>query len=200
MLLKINPLLTLYMQNVLGYSALQAGVAFLATAGTAVFAAGAAQALVTRMGAKPVLAAGMGLLAFGQIWYTQISPHGSYVVDLLPGYVATGVGIAFAFVPVSIAALAGVAHNEAGLASGLINTSQQIGGAIGTAIVSTVAFSHIKALQAVGVSGRDALTSGYSRGFWFGFAVAVAGAVATLLFVRRQDVPAEETETAGAIA
>jgi len=193
-------LLTLYMQNVLGYSALQAGVAFLATAGTAVFAAGAAQALVTRMGAKPVLATGMGLLAFGQIWYTQISPHGSYVVDLLPGYVATGVGIAFAFVPVSIAALAGVAHNEAGLASGLINTSQQIGGAIGTAIVSTVAFSHIKALQAAGVSGRDALTSGYSRGFWFGFAVAAAGAVATLLFVRRQDVPAEETETAGAIA
>jgi len=189
-------LLTQYMQYVLGFTALRAGVAFLATAGTAVVAAGPAQALVTRVGVKPVLTVGMGLLAFGQLWYTWISYPGSYSVDLLPGFVATGIGIAFAFVPVSIAALAGVSHDEAGLASGLINTSQQIGGAIGTAVVSTVTFTHIAALKAAGVSVRAADTSGYVRGFWIGFGVAVAGVAATLLLIRQRDVPAHEVEEA----
>jgi EmrB/QacA subfamily drug resistance transporter len=187
-------LLTQYMQYVLGFTALRAGVAFLATAGTAVVAAGPAQALVTRIGVKPVLAVGMGLLAFGQLWYTWISYPGSYSVDLLPGFVATGIGIAFAFVPVSIAALAGVSNDQAGLASGLINTSQQIGGAIGTAVVSTVTFTHIAALKASGVSARAADTSGYVRGFWVGFGVAVAGAAATLLLIRQRDVPVPQLE------
>jgi EmrB/QacA subfamily drug resistance transporter len=187
-------LLTQYMQYVLGFTALRAGVAFLATAGTAVVAAGPAQALVTRIGVKPVLAVGMGLLAFGQLWYTWISYPGSYSVDLLPGFVATGIGIAFAFVPVSIAALAGVSNDQAGLASGLINTSQQIGGAIGTAVVSTVTFTHIAALKASGLPARAADTSGYVRGFWVGFGVAVAGVAATLLLIRQRDVPVPQLE------
>ncbi len=184
------------MQQVLRFSALQAGIAFLATAGTSVFAAGAAQALVTRIGPKWVLATGMALLAFGQLWYTQISPDGSYTADLLPGFVATGVGIAFAFVPVSIAALAGVGPSEAGLASGLINTSQQIGGALGTAIVSTVATSHVAALRTDGLSPGAALTGGFSWGFWVGFAVASAGVVATLTLIRRRELPVGEGEPA----
>src|SRR5213083_101492 len=137
-------LLTLYMQQVLRLSVLQTGVAFLATAGTAVVMAGPAQALTTRLGAKPVLVTGMALLVAGCLWYTQISPDGSYPKDLLPGFLAVGVGIPFAFI--TIAALAGVTHEKAGLASGLINTSQQVGGAIGTAVLSTVAFTHAKTL------------------------------------------------------
>src|SRR2546428_12068962 len=123
-------LLTLYVQNVLHYSALRTGVTFVATAGTSVLSAGVAQALTTKIGPKPVMAVGLALLTGGMIWYSQIPVHGSYAADLLPGYLMVGVGIAFAFVPVSIAALTGVAEREAGLASGLINTSQQIGGAI----------------------------------------------------------------------
>jgi EmrB/QacA subfamily drug resistance transporter len=111
-------LLTLYVQNVLGFSALRTGVTFVATAGTAVISAGVAQALTTKFGAKPVMTAGLLLLTAAMVWYSQIPVDGSYASDLLPGYLLVGVGIAFAFVPVSIAALAGVAEREAGLASG----------------------------------------------------------------------------------
>jgi EmrB/QacA subfamily drug resistance transporter len=129
--------LTLYVQNVLHYSALKAGVTFVATAGTAVVSAVVAQALTTRVGVKPVTVVGLLLLTGGMLWYAQIPVHGRFVPDLLPGYLLVGVGIAFSFVPVSIAALAGVGASDAGLASGLINTAQQIGGAIGVAIAST---------------------------------------------------------------
>jgi EmrB/QacA subfamily drug resistance transporter len=189
-------LLTQYMQLVLHYSALQAGVAFLATAGTSVFAAGFAQALVTRVGVKPILALGMALLAFGQFWYTLFPVHASYAADLLPGYLATGVGIGFAFVPVSIAALAGVAHDDAGLASGLINTTQQIGGALGTAIVSSVAASHTSSLRTAGSSALSALTGGYAWGFWVGFFFACGGVAAALTMIRRGDVPVGEPHPA----
>src|SRR5439155_1446878 len=111
-------LLTLYVQNVLGYSALKTGVTFVATAGTAVVAAGVAQALTTRFGPRPIIAIGLALLTGAMIWYSQIPVHGSFVSNLLPGYVMVGVGIAFAFVPVSIAALAGVVEREAGLEAG----------------------------------------------------------------------------------
>src|SRR5205823_5513313 len=107
--------LTQYVQNVLHYSALKAGVTFVATAGTAVLAAGAAQALATRFGVKPVMAIGMLLMAGGMIWYAQIPVHGSFTTDLLPGYLMVGVGLPFGFVPVTIAALAGIESAEAGL-------------------------------------------------------------------------------------
>ena len=138
-------LLTLYVQDILHYSALKTGVTFLATAGTVVIVAGVAQALTTRFGPRPVLVVGMLLLAAGMLWYSQIPVHGSYGSDLLPGYLLVGFGLAAAFIPVSIAALAGVGPEEAGLASGLINTSQQIGGAIGVAIAISVATSHTEA-------------------------------------------------------
>jgi len=180
--------LTLYVQGVLGYSALKAGVTFVATAGTAVIAAGVAQALTTRFGPKPIIAIGLALLTGAMIWYSQIPVHASFVSDLLPGYLMVGVGIAFAFVPVSIAALAGVAEREAGLASGLINTSQQIGGAVGTAVASSIFTSHFKTLLREGESLPAALTGGYSWAFW-GLAVfGVLALIASLTLIRSQEM------------
>ena len=125
--------------------------------------------------------------------------HAGYSADLLPGFVATGVGIGFAFVPVSIAALAGVAHDDAGLASGLINTTQQIGGALGTAIVSSVAASHTSSLAATGSGALAALTRGYAWGFWVGFFFACAGVAAALTMIRRGDVPVGQPHPAHAV-
>jgi len=181
-------LLTLYVQQVLGYSALKAGLTFLATAGTVIPVAGISQALVTRVGPRPVLTVGLALITGGMLWYTQIPVHGSYVPDLLPGYLMVGVGMAFAFIPMSIAALAGVAPHEAGLASGLINTSQQIGGALGVAIASTVAFTHANTLLHSGNDPAAALTSGFSLGFWVIAGLGAAAVAAAFGLVRSSEV------------
>src|SRR5262249_27958666 len=130
-------LLSLYMQEVLGFSAIKTGVGYLAVALTAVVASGVAQALVTRVGVKQVLALGMIMLAAGLAYFTQISVNGSYFADLFVGFILIGIGLGFSFVPISIAALAGATSGEAGLQSGLINTNQQIGGALGLAILTT---------------------------------------------------------------
>jgi EmrB/QacA subfamily drug resistance transporter len=188
-------LLTLYVQNVLGYSALKTGVTFVATAGTAVVSAGVAQALTTRFGAKPIIVIGLALLTGAMIWYAQIPVNGGYVSDLLPGYLMVGVGIAFAFVPVSIAALAGVAEREAGLASGLINTSQQIGGAVGVAVASTVFTSRFNTLTDEGKPLPTALTHGYGAAFWALAVFGVLAIVAALTLIRREEL-AETPATA----
>ena len=188
-------LLTLYVQQILHYSAIKAGLAFLATAGTAVVAAGAAQALVTRFGVRPVLVTGMVLMAVGQFLFTRIPVNGSFVSDLLAGYLLVGIGIGFAYVPVSIAALGGVSADETGLASGLINTSQQVGGAIGVAVASTVFVqraNHLLAVMHAHVTTSyepddlaKAFTSGYRLAFWVvAFAAAVAGALAAIVMIR----------------
>ena len=134
-------LLSLYMQQVLGFSALQTGVAYLAVAWRAVVASGVSQAArhEARREAGPVT--GMITLTSGLLLFAQISVNGSYFSDLFPGFILVGVGLGFSFVPISIAALAGIEPQEAGLASGLINTRQQIGGALGVAILTTVAIS-----------------------------------------------------------
>ena len=157
-------LLSLYQQQVLGYSAVETGVGYLAVALTAIVASGVAQALVTRIGVKPCLAFGMACTLGGLLWFTQISIDGTYFADLFGGFMLIGVGLGFAFVPVSIAALAGIPPREAGLASGLINTSQQIGGALGVAILTTVATTHTDTLLADGDSQPEALTGGFSAG------------------------------------
>jgi EmrB/QacA subfamily drug resistance transporter len=187
-------ILTLYVQQVLGYSALKTGLTFLATAGTVIPVAGASQALSTRIGVRPVMTAGLALIAGGMLWYAQIPVHGRFAADLLPGYLMVGVGMAFAFIPVSIAALAGVEQHEAGLASGLINTSQQIGGALGVAIASTVAFTHVKTLLASGHPQPEALTSGFSLAFWVLAGFGVASVAAALAFVRSSEVVVGEVE------
>jgi EmrB/QacA subfamily drug resistance transporter len=187
-------LLSLYMQIVLGFSALETGLGYLAVALTAVAASGIAQALVTRIGVKPVLAAGMMLLGVGLVLFTQVSVDGSYLADLLPGFILVGVGLGFSFVPVSIAALAGVAGREAGLASGLINTSQQIGGALGLAILTTVSTTRTDNLTAAGQQpSLAALVDGYSLAFWVAVGFAAISLLITLLILKREDLaPAAE--------
>ncbi len=192
-------LLSLYMQIVLGFSALETGVGYLAVALTAVAASGIAQALVTRIGVKPVLATGLTLLGLGLVLFTQVSVNGSYIADLLPGFLLVGVGLGFSFVPVSIAALAGVAGREAGLASGLINTSQQIGGALGLAILTTVSTTKTEDLTPAGqMSSLQALVDGYSLAFWVAAGFAVLSLLTTLLILKRQDLATPETAQAPA--
>ena len=188
-------LLSLYMQEVLGFSAIKTGVGYLAVALTAVAASGVAQALVTRAGVKPVLAAGMILLAAGLAYFTQISVNGSYFGDLFAGFILVGVGLGFSFVPVSIAALAGATSGEAGLQSGLINTNQQIGGALGLAILTTVATTRTDHLLKAGVSHAEAATRGYSLAFWVGVGFALVGLAATLVLLRRDDLRVVVTES-----
>ena len=146
-------MLTLYMQQVLGYSAMKTGIAYIAVAGTSIVWAMVAQTLVTRIGVKPVLVTGMSLLTVGLVYFTQVSVEGSYLGDLLPGFLVIAMGMAFAFVSISIAALAGVPAKDAGLASGLINTSQQIGGALGIAVLSSVAIAQTNDAAASGRCG-----------------------------------------------
>ena len=183
-------LLTLYVQNVLHYSALKTGITFLATAGTVVLVAGLAQYLSTRIGPKPVMVAGLALNTGALIWYAQIPVDGTYVHNLLGGYVMFGFGLSFAFIPVSIAALAGVGPREAGLASGLLNTAQQVGGAIGVAIASSVAVSHATHLLQTGDSQAAALTGGYALAFWVIAGISAAGVVAALVLVKNE-IPTE---------
>jgi EmrB/QacA subfamily drug resistance transporter len=184
-------LLTLYVQQVLHYSALKTGLTFLATAGTVIPVAGLSQALVTKFGPRPVMAIGLVLITAGMVWYSQIPVHASFASDLLPGYLMVGVGMAFSFIPMSIAALAGVRPDEAGLASGLINTSQQIGGALGVAIAATVAFTHTTTLVRAGHDIASAQTSGFALGFWVTAGFGAASVVATLALVRSQEVSLE---------
>jgi EmrB/QacA subfamily drug resistance transporter len=192
-------LLSLYMQEVLGFSALQTGVGYLAIALTVVVAATVSQSLVTRAGVKPILASGLLTAAAGLAWLSQASVHGSYFSDLFPGFVLLGLGLGCSFVPVSIAALGGVAPHEAGLASGLINTSQQVGGALGLAILVTVSTTRTNNLVASGTPKLEALVSGFSVALWVGAGVALAACVATLALLKRDDLRAIEAEPAGAV-
>jgi MFS family permease len=187
-------MLTLYMQQVLGYSAMKTGVAYLAVAGTAILWSAVAGQLVTRVGVKPVLVVGMAMLTTGLAYFTQVSADGSYLRDLLPGFLVIGVGIGFSFVPISIAALAGVRPAEAGLASGLINTSQQIGGALGIAALSTIATSRSGDALASGAVPSQALVDGFSAAFLAGTVVAAVGLLAALTLIRRGELEAAVPE------
>jgi len=181
-------MLTLYMQQVLGYSPMKTGVAYLAVAGTAIFTSAIAAQLVTRIGVKPVLVVGMTSLTAGLVYFTQVSVGGSYLADLLPGFLLIAVGLGFSFVPISIAALAGIQPAEAGLASGLINTSQQIGGALGIAALSTIATSRTEDAIAGGSTQAAALVSGFHGAFLAGVILAAIGIVAALTLIRRDEL------------
>jgi EmrB/QacA subfamily drug resistance transporter len=183
-------MLTLYMQQVLGYSAMKTGVAYLAVAGTSILWATVASQLVTKIGVKPVLVTGMTLLTVGLLWFTQVSVNGSYWYDLLPGFLIIGIGMPFAFVSISIAALAGIEAKEAGLGSGLINTSQQIGGALGIAVLSSVAVAHTESAAKTGTAVPDALVTGFHAAFWAGAAIAAVGIVASFVLIRREELAA----------
>jgi EmrB/QacA subfamily drug resistance transporter len=187
-------MLTLYMQQVLTYSPMKTGVAYLAVAGTAIIWSTVAAQLVTKVGVKPVIVVGMAFLTGGLLYFTQVSVGGSYVGDLLPGFLLIAVGLGFSFVPISIAALAGVQANEAGLASGLFNTSQQIGGALGIAALSAVATSTTTDEVATGTALPQALTDGFEAAFIWGGIVAAVGILVALVLVRRSDLEAPPVE------
>ena len=174
--------ISLYMQQVLGYSPIHAGLSYLPLAVSIILSAGVASALVTRVGFKPILAAGMALIAAGLLWFSQISVHGSFLADILGPSLLAAVGLGFAFVPVTIAAVSGIEDREQGLASGLINTSQQVGGALGLAILAAVANSIIG-------SSHDpvVLTEGFQSAFLVGAGFAVLGLIATLVLIRGSD-------------
>jgi EmrB/QacA subfamily drug resistance transporter len=199
MLFSMFLLLTLYMQQVLGYSAMETGVAYLACAGTAILWANVAAQLVNRVGIKPIMVSGMALMAGGIAFFTQISPGGSYVSDLLPGLLLIGIGMPFAFVSISIGALAGVPDREAGLASGINNTAFQIGGALGIAALSAIATTRTESLVADGTGAPQALIEGFQTALWAGIVVAVLGLLAAVTLIKRDPAQREEVPTGAAL-
>src|SRR6266436_7911734 len=181
-------MLTLYMQQVLGYSPMKTGLAYLAVAGSAILWSAVAAQLVNRIRVKPVLAIGMTSLTGGLLYFTQVSVDGTFLGDPLPGFLLVGVGLGFSFVPISIAALAGVRPAEAGLASGLFNTTQQIGGALGIAVLSTIATSRTSHAVADGTALPSALVHGFTGAFVVGAGIAAVGIVAALTLIRRDEL------------
>jgi EmrB/QacA subfamily drug resistance transporter len=188
---------TLYMQQVLGFSALQGGLAWAASGVASMLFAGISQALVTKVSAKLVLAFGMTVLGAGIFWTAQAPVHGDYLGNLFgPFLLAVGMGTAFTFIPISIAALAGVAEREAGLASGLIYTTQELGGALGIAIASSVAASRYTTLLRGGHTVRAALTGGFHSALWVSGAIALLAIPVTFLLIRRDEMATAVAATA----
>ena len=191
---------SLYMQMVLGYDALDAGLAYLPLAVGIIISAGIASALVTKFGFKPILVAGLVLTAIGLTWFSQVDVGGSYVGDILFPSLIAAVGLGFAFVPMTIAAVSGVAPHETGLASGLINTSQQVGGALGLAILASIANSRtdevMQAAQGAQSALPTALTEGFQLAFIVGAGFATLGAVlaATLISSKASRAHAEAAQ------
>jgi EmrB/QacA subfamily drug resistance transporter len=181
--------ISLYLQNVLHDSPIQAGISYLPLAVGIILSAGAASQLVTRFGFKPPLIAGLLLIAGGLLWFSQVpAPGGSFAADVLGPSLLAAVGLGFAFVPVTIAAVTGTRPQEAGLASGLINTSQQVGGALGLAILATIANSRTQDLLHHGAhSATVALTKGFDRAFLVGAGFAVAGAILAAVLISSRD-------------
>ncbi len=193
-------LLTLYMQEVLGYSALQTGVAYLALTLTVVVFAGVAQALATRFGIRWVMTTGLALAAVSIALYARLPVSGHYFWDLFPVFIITGVGLALSFVPMTIGALAGVKASDAGIASGLINTSQQVGGSIGVALATTIATTYtaryVGSHSGLTASSAPALVHGFSIAFYVLAGIAAAAAVIAAIMLE----PRARLESAGELA
>ena len=183
-------LLTLYMQDVLGFSPLEAGFAFLATAGMTIPGAAIAQAVVTKAGVKPVMMLGSVFMAFAYLWYTQLPVDGTYWAHLFVPFVISGFGLAFLFIPMSLAALSRVEDRIAGVASGLLNTSQQLGGAVGVALISSVSNERAQRLADGGRLSVDDITNGYNWGFGVASIFALGAVIVAFGVLRRDDVPA----------
>jgi EmrB/QacA subfamily drug resistance transporter len=183
--------LSRYMQEVLGYSALKAGLSYLPLAIAIIVSAGIASVLVTKFGFKPILLLGMGLVTIALLWFGQVPVQGDYVTDLLGPMIIAAVGLGFAFVPVTIGAMTGVSEDESGLASGLINTSQQVGGALGLAVLGSIASSKTTDLLASAQGAPSAipgaLTEGFQIAFMVGAVFAVIAIITTLVLIRNED-------------
>jgi EmrB/QacA subfamily drug resistance transporter len=195
--------LTLYMQNVLGYSPIQAGLAWLPLCFVVAVSAGVASQLLSRVGTRPVIMVGAIVAAGGLYWLSRIPVDGSYVADLLPGTLVLALGGAFVFVGVTTAANAGVPSDKAGLAAALLNASQQLGGALGLAILTAVSTSRTNHLLAAGTPASHALTSGFQRALLIGSIFVLASAVIALRATNTRgetEPPAIEEEPEASLA
>ena len=180
--------ISLYMQQVLHYSPIHAGLSYLPLAVTIIIAAGVGGQLVTRFGFKPVLAVGMVCVSAGLLWFSGVSVGGSFLADILGPSLLAAMGLGLGFVTTTIAAVSGVRAQEQGIASGLINTSQQIGGALGLAVLSTIATTRTHDALAGGSSSfAKALTAGFHSAFLGGALIAGLGLLATLVLIRTRD-------------
>ncbi len=184
--------LSLYEQQVLRYSALQAGLSQLPLAVTTIAAAGLSSRLVSRAGLKPALLAGLALFAAGLAWLAQVSDTSSFTAGILGPSLLVGAGLGLAFVSLTIGSVAGTASREAGLASGLISSSQQVGGALGLAIATTIATAQTTRSLASGATAAAALTAGFRLAFLAAAAFAALGAVVALTLARRPGAPARQ--------
>jgi len=191
--------ISLYLQDVLHFSPIKAGISYLPLSVGIILSAGAASQLVTRIGFKPTLIAGMLFIAAGLLWFSRArAPGGSFASDVLGPSILAAIGLGLSFVPVTIAAVSGVAHDDAGLASGLINTSQQVGGALGLAILATLANTRTRNVLHAGVHNTSiALTKGYDRAFLVGAGFAIAGAILAALLISSRDSRAHAQEAQG---
>ena len=191
---------SLYVQEILGYSPLKAGLAFLPITLGIVIGAGIAQQLIKRIGVRNVALVGISLAAIGMVVLTQLPVHGSYLADLLPGLMPMSIGMGLTFVPITLLGMGGVSDDDSGLASGLFNTAQQVGGSFGLAILSTLAASQTTSLLNSGHAGfaghQAALVSGYHVAFAAAAVMLGAGAIILAIVVRRRDVEALELDPA----
>ncbi|NEE04216.1 MFS transporter [Phytoactinopolyspora halotolerans] len=182
---------TLYMQQVLGYSPIEAGLAYLPLTAMIILCSGVASQLVTRFGARSIFVIGLGLVVVALLWFSRVAVDGGYATDVLGPSLVAGAGFGLAFVPMTIAAVSGVQEQESGLASGLINTSQQIGGALGLAVLAAIATSRTDSLLASNnddpAALADALNAGFQNAFVGGAVVAAVGAVLALAIIPSRD-------------
>ena len=197
-------LLTLYMQQVLHYSAIKTGVAYIGLTVSIVAFSAVAQTLATRIGVRRVLPVGLLLSAAGLVLYARLPVHGHYFWDVFPAFLLSGIGLALSFVPTQIASLTGVQPAEAGAASGLINASQQIGGALGLAAATTIATTYtsryVSAHAGVTASSGSALTHGFEIAFYVLAALATLGAIVSAVFIEsRPKTSQEEAVEVGAV-
>jgi EmrB/QacA subfamily drug resistance transporter len=185
---------TLYVQDVLGYSPLKAGLSFLPVTAGIMIGAGIAQQGISRLGARLQTMVGIGTATIGMFLLTALPAHGSYASDLLPGLLFIALGMGMTFVPITLMATTNVHADDQGLASGLLNTAQQVGGALGLAVLSTVSFNHAASqLSGLGhapaaADRTAALVSGYTTAFMAGGVLMGTGALLILAIVRRRDV------------
>jgi fucose permease len=189
--------LTLYMQTVLHYSPIQTGTAYLPLTGGFIIAAGICSQLVGRVGTKPVIVAGAVIAAVGLYWLSRIPVDGSYMSDILPGLLVASIGLGGVFTGATNAANAGVGEDEAGLAAGLLNTGQQLGGALGLAILSALAITRTTSVLDAGHGVAQAATAGYQRALLAGACFVLAAGVIALIARNTRDAePAVEEEPA----
>jgi EmrB/QacA subfamily drug resistance transporter len=187
---------SLYVQELLGYSPLKAGLAFLPVTAGIMIGAGIAQSAIRRFGPRPVPVVGLLLATFGMVWLTALPVHGSYVSDLLAGLFPMSLGMGLTFVPVTLLATVGVPAEDSGLASGLLNTSQQVGGALGLAILSTLAANHTTSLLTSGTARPLALLGGWHVAFTGGAVVLALAALSLVVLLRRRHLAHVDVDVA----